>query len=189
VIAGIAREAAALIQISGQHDIDSPWVRSAAQRIAAEQARDLPKILAKLAVDSATALSECARDLDTSEAPKAGEFASAIQEMPLIDVGSIETHLRTGFLARTWTGSAVRGFETKLKDEIGQTLSHAFSAYSGVLQRWTRDTLQDLRERFDIYAESYRGKIVRLEGVNEDSGTEGGTNMERDLARLKMEVT
>ncbi len=107
VVAGIARQAAALVKTNGQREIEGEWVRSAAQRIAAEQIGNLPKILAKFALDSAGALSECARDLNTSEAPNPAEFASAIQEMPLIDIGSIETHLRAGILARTWTGSAV----------------------------------------------------------------------------------
>jgi hypothetical protein len=110
VVAGLAHEAAALIRSSGQREIESEWLRSASQRIAAEQLRDLPKILAKLALDSAHALNECARDLNTSEAPNPAEFASAVQEMPLIDIGSIESHLHAGILARTWNGSAVRGF-------------------------------------------------------------------------------
>jgi hypothetical protein len=187
VIAGIAREAATLVQSTGQHEIEGSWVRSTAQRIAAEHTRDLPNTLAKLALDSAVALKECARDLDTSEAPDAVEFTSAIQEMPSIDLGSIEVHLRAGALARTWTGSAVRSFETKLTAEIGQTLAHAFSAYSSVLQRWIRATLKELRDRFDTYAESYRGRIARVEAPGGGGGTEVGTSIERDLARLKLE--
>jgi hypothetical protein len=194
VVAGLAHEAAALIRSSGQREIESEWLRSASQRIAAEQLRDLPKILAKLALDSAHALNECARDLNTSEAPDPAEFASAVQEMPLIDIGSIESHLHAGILARTWNGSAVRGFKTKLNDEIGETLSHAFSAYSGVLQRWIRGTLKDLRERFDAYAESYRAKIVRLESaaaetVSRTDGVEAQVGLERDLACLNMDAS
>lgn len=194
VVAGIARDAAVLIQSNGQREIEGEWIRSAAQRIAAEQVRDLPKILAKLALDSAGALSECAQDLKTSEAPNPAEFASAIQEMPLIDVGSVETHLRAGILARRWTGSAVRDFETKLNEEIGPTLRQAFWAYSGVLQRWLRATLKDLRERFDAYAESYRAKIAGMETTAEETFSQAGgkgaqVSLERDLARLNPDAT
>jgi hypothetical protein len=197
VVAGIALQAAALMKSNGQREIQGEWVRSAAQRIAAEQIRDLPKTLAKLALDSAGALSECARDLNTSEVPNPAEFAPAIQEMPLIDLGGVEAHLRAGILARTWTGSAVRGFETKLNEEIGPTLRQAYSAYSGVLQRWLRATLKDLRDRFDAYAESYRAKIAGMESaslmtcaetVGQAGGTDSRTSIEQDLARLNMDT-
>jgi GTP-binding protein EngB required for normal cell division len=189
VITGIARQAAALMKSNGPREIEAEWVRSAAQRIAAEQIRELPKTLAKLALDSAAALSECARDLNTSEAPNPAEFASAIQEMPLIDLGGVEAHLRAGILARTWTGSAVRGFQTQLNEEIGATLRQAFSAYSSVLQRWLRATLKDLRDRFDAYAESYRARIAGMEtAVSQSGGTDARMKIVQDLSQLNIDA-
>jgi GTP-binding protein EngB required for normal cell division len=188
VIAGIAREAPVLIQGKGQREIEGEWIRSATQRIAAEQILDLPKLLTKLALESATALSACAQDLNASEAPSPGEFAAAVQGMPTIDIGNVEISLGGGILGRRWTGFSPRGFERKLTNEIGETLAQAFSAYSSVLQRWTRATLTSLRERFDVYAESYRARIERLENAGQSIGPDAALSLEGDLARLGVDA-
>ncbi len=186
VIQGIAREA-----VTVQAELDGEWVRATSRRIAADMTRDISDLLAGLALNSTASLIDCAKDLNIAEAPAPGEISQAIQEMPAIDIGSLQVSLHGGALSGIWPRLATHRFEKTLEDQVGPAISHAFAAYASVLQRWLRMTLNDLRERFDAYAENYRAAIVRLEqaGPAPDSGATAG--IESDLADLELaeEVT
>lgn len=172
-IAGIASEAATMLQRGALQEAGGEWVRSAAQRIAAEAARDIPTILAELATGSAAGLIDCATDLNLSEAPGPGEFAGGLQEMPLLDIGAVEIALHAGPLRRKAPAWTARHFERQLGNEIGPALELAFSNYSSVLRQWFRSALQQIREQFDRYGEIYRAAIARLEVTGADSTADG----------------
>lgn len=192
VISGIAHEAFSLMQQPGTDTVESEWIRATAIRMTAGVVKDIPRILADLALGSATALCESARDLNIAHAPAAGEFSAAIREMPVLDIGAVQSRLRTGFAAKFSRSLAIRGLEHSLDEQIGAALQQALSVFSGVLQQWLRSTLGEMRQRFDVYAESYRATIARLQGIEapgaqtDRRGT--GDEVFRDLDQIRAEA-
>lgn len=184
MIAQVAEEALDLARANEAPSIDGGWVRSAIQRIVLEATRDLPKNFAVLAAESTEALSACASDLNRAQKPSPNELGAAVQEMPLVDVGTLHLPLHVGFLRRMWRRFAIRAIAGKLTESIGGELARILSAYCSVLQQWANSVQRGIRERFDIYAEPYRAAILHLGGAS-DTGTRPMKHIESDLAELR----
>lgn len=166
----------------GKSSLDS-IVRSAVTRVAAERARTLYAILVSLERHVSEALDATAKGLNVSDSAKEDRIDRALSEMPQLDLGTIQLHLRFSFLLALGKGVAKRRVEKELKRQIGPAISDSLSAYGKQVEAWATRTLEELQRRFGARADWYRAHIERLAGSNGVSQEEEDA-IRRDLKQL-----
>lgn len=151
--------------------------QAAARLIAGERSVSLGDIAGELAARAAAALADrlrnLARDLESALRlaaevlggdPTAAEslLEPVVREMPRFEAALGQIDLRppwfrfAGGAARAWMASRIRRV-------AAERLRGSFNAYGRVLERWVRQTLAELQNRFEQEADAYRAQILRLE--------------------------
>jgi GTP-binding protein EngB required for normal cell division/ABC-type transporter Mla subunit MlaD len=183
----LARAAAQIAErAAGERDQDSPLtaeVVAILTSVAAEKARELSETLERLPRHLAESLDRAAQALDVQGAPGAEELASAVREMPRLDLGGIHLDLRFKFLSAFGKGIARRRVEQRLRDQVGPTVADSFSSYGRLLRAWAMNALEEMQRRFNAHADAYRAQLGRLTSGAGTSVQETDA-IRRDLKRL-----
>jgi GTP-binding protein EngB required for normal cell division len=165
----------------------SAFVHDAIVQFAAERANQVFRALEELSQQLATALQSTAAALHFADFDRLGDLASAVKEMPKLDLGPIEIELKPGLFLKISRTLSIRQTEKVLQRQIGERVSEAFSNFGSILDAWARRTLSELQRRFETPAESYRAHLARIGARGEISASERSA-IERDLALLSIEA-
>jgi GTP-binding protein EngB required for normal cell division len=121
--------------------------------------------------DSARRLGESLANIEVrsgaGDAPTPDELIRGIREMPRFAITLSPVDIDVPALWWLGRSTAKRRMEARLRNRIGDQFSKAISAYSGVLESWTRRTFEEIKRRFSSYADAYRAE---LEQISNDSG-------------------
>ena len=120
----------------------------------------------------------CSSDLVPSE----GELASVLKEMPRMDLGTLDLDLRPNLWTNVWQGLAKRRVESRLRAQIGPTVTEAFSSYGSMLEAWTRRMLAEFERRFDAHADGYRAHLDRITAQG------GATPLEKETIQRDLDI-
>jgi hypothetical protein len=161
----------------------STVVQEALEQGAAEKAGEVFRALKELAHDLAETLESTARVLSFAGSDQEEDLASAIQEMPKLDIGPLDIDVKPGLFLKVSRRLSIRKVERKLRQQIGPRVSEAFSSFGSMLDAWSRRTLGDLQVRFDAEADAYRANVNRMTARWQVSASEE-VAIARDLALL-----
>jgi len=134
----------------------------AAEALAAEAASDLAGRLRALAWELESTCRAAAEVLEIAPALATGSLAELVRELPRWDftAGRIEVR-RPGLIPSR--AMALAWLVRRLRLEAGDRLEAAFNQYGRALERWLRERLADLPDRFETEAGSLRAQLARLE--------------------------
>jgi hypothetical protein len=172
---------------SGASDSPSVIVTEAIVQFAAERANQVLHALQELSQELAKALRSTGEAVRFAESYRGEDLASAIKEMPKLDLGPVEIELEPGLFLKISRNLSIRQTEKALERQIGERVSEVFSNYGSVLDAWARRTLSELQLRFETPAESYRAHLARIGARGEISASERSA-IERDLSLLSIEA-
>jgi len=154
-----------------------------AGELAAEAAAAVAGRLRAAAQDLESALQLAASVLGSERTAGEGPMESVIREMPRWEAALDEVDLRPpwfGFArsaARVWAAR-------RLRREAGERLEVNYNAYARALERWVRQALAELQNRFEEEADAYRAQIARL-GRGEERAPEQRSKIEQALQELE----
>jgi GTP-binding protein EngB required for normal cell division len=151
-------------------------------QVAAEKARLVFGTLDARAQELAQALQTAAKALDLQDVPSEGELGSVLKEMPRMDLGTLRLDLRPNIWINVWKGQAKRRIESRLRAQIGHTVTEAFSSYGRMLEAWTRRMLAELQRRFDAHADGYRAHLDRITAQG------GPTPLEKEAIQRDLDI-
>jgi hypothetical protein len=128
--------------------------------------------------------------LGIPDKPNHEEFVSVVRELPVFDppLSKLEMSkpVSLTFLGERMVHGMVR---RKLVRDLGPQLASALKTYVGLLRQWALGVLQELRARFESYADNYRAQAANYQAGH---GLTGGEidGIRSDLASLgvKMET-
>jgi hypothetical protein len=129
---------------------------------AAESADLVFRALKDVARELVQTLNSAAQALGFNDVHKEDDFASAIKEMPRLDLGALQVHLHPNLLSKLSTRMAIRHAEHSLNDQIGPAVGEAFSNFGSLLGAWARRTLTEIQLRFENHADAYRAHLDRM---------------------------
>jgi GTP-binding protein EngB required for normal cell division len=159
-------------------------VTLAVEDFGGEMTRPIVMSLQEVAAISTEVLARTAAELSLESAPDPNELQAALRDMPRPDLGNFNFGIRPNRLAAAFgLAAARRDAESKLRSQIGDQLSAAFSGYGKQLESWVRRTTADLQARFDSHADAYRAHLDRLLNQEQLTPEDQGT-IERDLTEL-----
>ncbi|MGH9667255.1 MAG: hypothetical protein ACRD9L_22770, partial [Bryobacteraceae bacterium] len=150
---------------------------------AAESASVIFRALKDVARELVQTLNSTAQALGFNDAHREDDLASAIQEMPRLDAGTLQVDLHPGLLSKLSTGMAIRQTERSLRNQIGPAVAEAFANFGSLLNAWARRTLTEIQLRFENQADGYRAHLDRMKAHGHLSGVESEA-MARDLDLL-----
>jgi len=162
-------------------DIGSIVADTLAQ-VAADKTRLAFGTLDALSQELAQALQTAAKALDLHDVPSEGELSSVLKEMPRMDLGILDLHLRPNIWINAWPGLARRRIESRLRAQVGHTVAEAFSSYGRMLEAWTRRMLAELQRRFDAHADGYRAHLDRV------TARAGATPLEKETIQRDLDI-
>ncbi len=168
---------------SGHGGVPGEVIHDALIQSAAEAAGPVYGALRGLARELAETLDAAARSLGFPEVHQEEDFASAIREMPRLDLGVLELDLNPGLLAKVSAKVAALDARHRLRKLAGAKIDDAFSNFGSLLEAWARRTLAELQHRFESHAETYRAHLDRLQRNGHVSSAES-ERIGRDLGRL-----
>ena len=151
-------------------------------QVAAEKGRLAFGTLDALAQELAQALQTAAKALDLQDVPSEGELSSVLKEMPRMDLGTLRLDLRPNIWVNVWKRLAKRRIESRLRAQVGPTVTEAFSSYGRMLEAWSRRMLAELQRRFDAHADGYRAHLDRI------TAQVGATPLEKETIRRDLDI-
>jgi hypothetical protein len=166
-----------------ERGLPSAVVQEVLEQSAAEKAGEIFRALKQLAHELAETLQSTVQALRLAESNPEQDLASAIQEMPRLDLYHLNIDVTPGFLWKVSRNLSIRRAENELRDQIGQRVSEAFASFGSMLDAWSRRTLSELQIRFEGEADAYRAHIGRVT-VRGQVSTNEESAIARDLALL-----
>jgi GTP-binding protein EngB required for normal cell division len=166
-----------------ERGLPSAVVQEVLEQSAAEKAGEIFRALKQLAHELAETLQSTVQALRLAESNPEQDLASAIQEMPRLDLDHLNIDVTPGFLWKVSRNLSIRRAENELRDQIGQRVSEAFASFGSMLDAWSRRTLSELQIRFEREADAYRAHISRVT-VRGQVSTNEESAIARDLALL-----
>jgi GTP-binding protein EngB required for normal cell division len=133
-------------------------LRDFGQRKAEEFAQQMDTLGKELVV----ALKQAAEALAMNHIPEEEEFSSAVRGLPSFDVPPVDLRLRKPALVGWLRGFAHGQVTRQLREQIGKAYEQVLQTYAGMLRQWLLTAFGQLRQRFDVYAESYRAEAGRV---------------------------
>jgi hypothetical protein len=152
-------------------------------RVAAEKTNSFVRALSDLARELTQTLQQTAEALGFSELHEGNDLVSAIQEIPRLDLGSLQVHLQPTLLLRASKKLATRQTERNLRKQIGPNVAEAFANLGKMLDSWARLTLSDIQRRFELHADGYRAHLDRIASRGQVSEADEQA-LSQDLASL-----
>lgn len=168
---------------AGRTDPPSTVVQEALEHGAAEKASEVFRGLKQLAHELRDTLESTAQALRFAESNQEEDLASAINEMPKLDIGPLDIVVKPGPFLKVSRTLSTRKIERELREQSGQRVSEAFSSFGSMLDAWSRRTLSELQLRFAAQADAYRAHINRMT-VRGQVSTSEESAIARDLALL-----
>jgi GTP-binding protein EngB required for normal cell division len=160
-------------------------VRTAIAKIVQEKADAFQALLQNLSRRLYEAIKSAGEAVDQPQAVTEEEFASAIREMPLLDLAQLPLRVERPGLALLISQAVAKArLSSQLRRQIETALNDTLRAYRLVMNDWLDATLQSLSSRFQAYADGYRAQIGRL--LNDERLTgEEERGIQRDLQELE----
>lgn len=149
----------------------------------------VPLARAAAALLSLVALASCyltarrAQALGFNDVASEDDLASTVQEMPRLDIGTLQVDVHPNLLSKISVKAANRHAERSLGRQIGPKVAEAFSSFGSLLNAWTRRTLAEIQLRFESHADGYRAHLERIKASGHLSGAEAEA-LEQDLQML-----
>jgi GTP-binding protein EngB required for normal cell division len=169
--------------LAGRTGPPSTVIQEVLEQGAAEKAGEVFGALKELAHELDGTLQSTAQALGFSESHQEEHLASAIHEMPKLDIGPLDIDVKPGLLLKVSRNLSIRQVEKELRRQIWQRVSEAFPTFGSMLNAWSRRTLSELQLRFEAQADAYRAHINRMTARGQVSKTEESA-IARDLALL-----
>jgi len=142
----------------------TPLVISTVTQAAADNTKAIYDSFENLAGRLAKALSKTALALEMNDAPEERELLASVREMPRFDLGKPDPDLRFAWLSAFGKAMARRRVESRLREQMGQSVPEAFSVYGRLLRAWAPATLREMQNRFNAHADAYRAQLARQTG-------------------------
>ena len=155
-------------------------VEHALTQAAAQQASFVFAALEDLARELVKALQAAAQALHFKDVLREEELTSVLKEMPRLDLGTFVVNVHPGLLLRLSKKLAVWRIEERLREQVGEAVSGAFSTCGSMLDAWARRTLNELQLRFEAHADAYRAHLDRL--------VKGAGISETEQARIRSDL-
>jgi GTP-binding protein EngB required for normal cell division len=154
-------------------------IKAAIGKIVQERAETIQQHLQELSRDLYEAVKSAGEALEQPHSLTEEEFASAVREMPMLDLGQLPVRAHRPAVSMLLGQSlAAARVASQLRRQIGAPLEQTLRAYRLVLNEWLDATLQNISSRFQAYADGYRAQIGRL--LNDEQLT---SQQERDIQR------
>jgi GTP-binding protein EngB required for normal cell division len=173
-------EAATRLTASG---LPGTVVQQVLEQGAAEKSGEVFRALKQLAGELSETLQSTAQALHFAESHEEQDLVSTIQEMPKLDTGPLDIDVKPGVLLKVSRTLSIDQVQRRLRRQIGQRVSEAFSSFGSMLEAWSRRILTELQLRFEAEADAYRAHINRMTVSGEASKGEESA-IARDLALL-----
>ena len=146
-------------------------VKNRLEGAAAEEPAQIVSAIQSAARNAAAVLTNAAKALELDNRPEPEELLAVLQNMPRLDLGSIEldiAHSPASFLGRRWAAARL---ERRIRSRAGQEIAGALAIHARVLRAWVTKTLAELQERFDSYVGVYRAQLDHAgASIGENSG-------------------
>jgi GTP-binding protein EngB required for normal cell division len=158
------------------HTQDAPSVISwemfegIATTISAAKASGIRVMFEDLARDLGDTLRKVSNLLGEDSAVVAEELTGVIKEMPRIDMGPGELELRQPWVARLSPALAKRSIEGVLRERVGDRVNQSFATFGSMLDAWSKRTSDELRLRFNGYADALRAQLALTSQRNPAGG-------------------
>jgi hypothetical protein len=182
---GLAITASHLVNKWAQHDAISATavVRETLVEVATARASLVSVALADLARELAEALQDAAHDLGFTDGHDEADLAAVLKEMPHLDLGTWNVDVAPSFRLKLSVRMEAHRVEQILSRQIGDAVSKAFYNFGKLLAAWARQTLTELKSRFDTQADTFRAHLIRLSDGRAISQDEE-ISLRRDLEQL-----
>ncbi len=142
----------------------TPLVISTVTQAAADKTKAIYGSFEKGARRLARRLRKTAEALGMNDAPEERELLASVREMPRFDLGALDLDLRFNWLLVFGKAMARRRVESRLREQVGQSVSEAFSVYGRLLRAWAMSALSEMQNRFNAHADAYRAQLARQAG-------------------------
>jgi hypothetical protein len=142
----------------------TPLLISAVTQAATDKTKAIYDSFEKLTRRLAKRLSKTAEALEMNDAPEERELLATVREMPRFELNTLDPDLRFTWLSVFGKAMARRRVESRLREQIGQSVSEAFSVYGRLLRAWVTNTLREMQNRFNAHADAYRAQLARQTG-------------------------
>lgn len=158
----------AIERAAGQLAFSEPAVEAsvvlaqAAGAVAAEAASEIAQRLRRLAGELESARRDAAELVADAQRLEEGSLEELVRELPRWELTLADVRIRRPRLAFS-RAMAKAWLERRLRLEAGERLEAAFNLYGRALERWVRERLADLQDRFEAEADSLRAQLARLE--------------------------
>jgi hypothetical protein len=143
----------------------TPLLISTLTQAVADKTKAIYDSFEKLAQRLAKRLSKTAEALEMNDAPEERELLASVREMPRFDPGALDPDMRFTWLTLFGKVMARRRVEGRLREQIGQSVSEAFSVYGRLLRAWAMSALSEMQNRFNAHADAYRAQLARQTGA------------------------
>jgi len=129
-------------------------------------------------------LASIAKHFTQNGEPDSEELISGIRETPVFNIAVTEIDMKLTAPRLLGRSAWKRRIEGKLRAQISTELSKSLSAYSGVLESWTKRVFEEIKRRFGARADEYRAQLERL-AADSSGSVSDISGLRRDLARLQ----
>jgi len=128
--------------------------------------------LRSLAAALAGELGAAAQELGVPGAPAVDEFESLLRETPVFEFEKPLELPRATIAGLFGKAAARRGVARRLASRIGAEWEQSLRTYFALLRSWCERAIEQLKRRFDSYAEGYRAQAERALSGRELTGEE-----------------
>jgi hypothetical protein len=158
----------------------TPLLISTLTEAAADKTKAIYDLFEKLTRRLTRRLSKTAEALEMNDAPEERELLASVREMPRFDLSALDSDLRFVWLSAFGKAMARRRVEGRLREQIGQSVSEAFSVYGRLLRAWVMSALSEMQNRFNAHADAYRAQLARQTG--------GGAVSASDIVEMRADL-
>jgi phosphoserine phosphatase len=130
-------------------------------RFVQQRVLTLHEHIRSLAASLETELARVAQELGIPSAPEAGEIAPALRETPVFEFERPLKLPRASFARLFGQAAARHRLAARLAAEIGAEWEQSLRTYFALLRSWCEHSIEQIRRRFDSFAEAYRAQAER----------------------------
>jgi GTP-binding protein EngB required for normal cell division len=183
--AALAQAAKALLRAWAGGSTEEPAAIVSRQltHFAAEHASAVSTALKELATELTRSVRSAAQALGYQDTGAEDDLTAVIQEMPKLDLGTLDIDVRPPLLGKISEALALRQTRNSLRRQIGGQVERAFSNIGSMLDSWARRTLSELQLRFETQADQCRAHLSRIRASGDAPGRDEPAIL-RDLRAL-----
>ena len=163
-------------------------VRNSLTKFVQVQVRKLQADITELSVQLGADLRQSAADLGIPDAPGEDEFQSLVRGSPVFESPSFDVSVSHPTLVRLLgERAAQRSVAKQISGQLPQSFHAAIEAYWQLVKAWSGLVINQLNEKFEMYAGNYRAQAEQALGGRELSPNEIA-GIRESLARINVTV-